>query len=242
MEPVFNIILKEIIKRNRTTIPMVVLNGTRFGEYSKYYIYNIGRTMLEKDKFKFKINGTITFDDYKQEGFIFNNRSGTINFGDYKQEKFIFNNRSGTINFDDYKQEKFIFNFNDYKKELLYLKLFTKKTEKTIYTESKHLIKSTAIIKINDITDKVFYMYIKLSIKEYCKCCGVNNDCKYRIIYSSSFDDLVTFIYKKKQIPDFLNSEAFISKDDKTIEQYTIIKNYNEEFSSKRWLISHRTK
>jgi hypothetical protein len=208
MEAVFNIILEEIIKRKRTTIPMVILTGTRFSEYSsKYSIYNIDKTILEKDKFKFKnnISGKIIFDDYKNNDY-------------YKQEKFIFkNNTSGTINFEDYK------------KELLYLKLFTK----TISTEYKHLIKSTAIIKINDTTDKVFYMYIKLCIKGYCKCCGVNNDTKYRIVYSSSFDDLVNFIYKQKQIPDFLNSEAFISKEDKTIEQYTIIKNYNETFIKK---------
>ena len=203
MEPVFNIILEEIIKRKRTTIPMVVFTGSRFSEYSsKYHIHNIDRTILEKEKFIFKNNnGKIIFDDYKKDG--------TIN----QQEKFIFkNNTSGTIN------------FNDYKKELLYLKLFTK----TISTEYKHLIRSNVIIKINDTTDKVFYMYIKLGIKGYCKCCDVNNDTNYRIVYSSSFDDLVNFIYKQKQIPDFLNSEAFISEEDKTIEQYTIIKNYNE--------------
>ena len=212
MEPVFNIILEEIIKRKRTTIPMVVLTGSRFSEYSsKYNICNIDRTILDQDKFVFRnnISGKINFDDYKNNDY-------------YKQEKFIFtNNTSGTINFDDYK------------KELLYLKLFTKNIEKSISTEYKHLIRSTAIIKINDITNKVFYMYIKLFIKGYCKCCGVNNDTKYRIVYSSSFDDLVNFIYKPKQIPDFLNSEAFISKEDKTIEQSTIIKNYNETFIKK---------
>ena len=152
MEQVFNIILEEIIKRKRTTIPMVVLTGTRFGEYSsKYYIYNIDKTILEKDKF------------------IFNNNNNTspINLDYSKQQKFIFNNNTSPINFDDYK------------KELLYLKLFTKNMEKTISTNWKHLIRSTAIIKINDMTDKVFYMYIKLSIKGYCKYCDFNNVLKY---------------------------------------------------------------
>ena len=205
MEPVFNIILEEIIKRKRKPIPLVVLRGSRFGEYtSKYHKHNIDRTINQQEKF------------------IFNNTSGTINFDDYnidktinQQVKFIFNNSS-----------KYIINFDDYKKELLYLKLFTK----TISTEYKHLIRSTVIIKINDITDKVFYMYIKLTIKCYCDSCDDNNVLKYRIVYSSSFDDLVTFIYKQKQIPDFLNSEAFVSNEDKTIEQYTIIKNYKEIF------------
>ena len=84
MEPVFNLILQEIIKRKRTTIPMVVLTGTRFGEYSsKYSLYDINRTILEKDKFIFK-----------------NNTSGKINFDNYKvittsqQEKFIFDNNT----------------------------------------------------------------------------------------------------------------------------------------------------
>ena len=207
MEPVFNLILQEIIKRKRTTIPMVVLTGTRFGEYSsKYSLYDINRTILEKDKFIFK-----------------NNTSGKINFDNYKvittsqQEKFIFdNNTSVKINFDDYK------------KELIYLKIFTKKINETINTKWKDLTRCTTIIKINDSTDKIFYMYIKLAIK--CYSCDDNNVLKYRIVYSSSFDDLVTFIYKQKQIPDFLNSEAFVSNEDKTIEQYTIIKNYKEIF------------
>ena len=207
----FNLILEEIIKRKRTTIPMVVLTGTRFCEYSKYSIYDINRTILEKDKFIFK-----------------NNTSGKINFDDYKvittsqQEKFIFdNNTSVKIDFDDYK------------KELIYLKIFTKKINETINTKWKDLTRCTAIIKINDSTDKIFYMYIKLAIKGYCDLCDGDNVLKYRIVYSSSFDDLVNFIYKPKQIPDFLNSEAFISEEDKTIEQYTIIKNYNETFIKK---------
>ena len=46
----------------------------------------------------------------------------------------------------------------------------------------------------------------------------------------SSFDDLVTFIYKQKEIPDFLNSDAFISKEDKTIDQLAIIKAHDDSF------------
>lgn len=136
--------------------------------------------------------------------------------------KFIFdNNTSVKIDFDDYK------------KELIYLKLFTKKIHQTINNKWKDLTRGTAIIKINDMTDKVFYMYIKLGIKGYCNSCDGDNVLDYRIVYASSFDDLVNFIYKPKQVPDFLNSDAFISKEDKTIDQHTIIKNYNETFIKK---------
>jgi hypothetical protein len=208
----FNLILEEIIKRKRTAIPMVVLTGTRFGEYSsKYSIYDINRTILEKDKFIFKNNtsGKINFDDYKYR---------TTN----KQVKFIFdNNTSVKIDFDDYK------------KELIYLKIFTKKIHQTINTNWIDLTRCVAIIKINDMTDKVFYMYIKLGIKGFCDSCDGDNVVDYRIVYSSSFDDLVNFIYKPKQIPNFLDSNAFVSKEDKTIEQYTIIKNYKEMFIKK---------
>ena len=211
MEQVFKIILGEIIKRKRKYIPSVVLTGSRFDEYTcKYHIHNIDRTINQQEKFIF--NNTcrkINVDDYEKDGTV-------------QQQKFIFNNNtSGIINFDDYK------------KELLYLKLFTKNIEKPISTEWKHLIKSTTIIKINDAVDKVFYMYIKLCIKDYCNSSDDNNILRYRIVYSSCFDDLVNFIYKPKQIPNFLDSNAFVSNEDKTIEQYTIIKNYKEMFIKK---------
>jgi hypothetical protein len=120
--------------------------------------------------------------------------------------------------------KKFKFNdmnidFRDYISELVYLKLFIKtKEEKSLIDFTK----CTTIIKITDLNDQVFYMYIKL----YLKC--NRHEPKYRILYSSSFDDLVTFIYKPKEIPDFLNSEAFVSKNDKTIEQNIVLKAYNE--------------
>ena len=118
-------------------------------------------------------------------------------------------------------------NFKDFETELLYLKLFTK-TNLLKESDWTHFTKGTGIIKITDLDGQVFYMYIKVYLK------GHNNSSddylKYRIVYSSSFDDLVTSIYKPKEIPDFLNSEAFVSKEDKTIEQLTILKEYNESF------------
>jgi hypothetical protein len=120
--------------------------------------------------------------------------------------------------------------FNEHKKELLYLKMFTTKIPQTEFTKWKDLIRSTVIIKIYDLNNKVFYMYIKIGIKGYCNSCDGHNDLKYKIIYSSSFDDLVTFVYKPKKIPDFLNSKAFESKEDYTIDQNAIIKAHAELF------------
>ena len=119
-------------------------------------------------------------------------------------------------------------NFKDFETELLYLKLFTKKNPLK-ESDWTHFTKGTGIIKITDLDLQVFYMYIKVYLK------GPNNSCdddylKYRIVYSSSFDDLVTSIYKPKEIPDFLNSEAFVSKEDKNIEQLMILKEHNESF------------
>jgi hypothetical protein len=133
-------------------------------------------------------------------------------------------------------QEKFKYtgsciDFDEHKTELLYLKMFTKKIPKTVLTEWKDLIRSTTIIKIHDLNDKVFYMYIKIGIKGYCNSCDGHNELKYRIIYSSSFDDLVTFVYKREKMPDFLNSEAFVSEEDKGKEvQLTILKAHDELF------------
>jgi hypothetical protein len=76
-------------------------------------------------------------------------------------------------------------------------------------------------------------MYIKVGIKGYCNSCDGHNDLKYRIIYSSSFDDLVTFVYKREKMPDFLNSEAFVSEEDKGKEQLTILKAHDELFIKK---------
>jgi hypothetical protein len=109
---------------------------------------------------------------------------------------------------------------DDYQKELLYLKLFASTTEQ------KHITKGTCFIKITDIADQVFYMYIKLVLKCRNLYEDTGNETKYRIIYSSSFDNLLNFIYKPKEIPDLLNSEAFVSKDDKTKEQSQILEEH----------------
>jgi hypothetical protein len=111
-------------------------------------------------------------------------------------------------------------NLDDYQKELLYLKLFTSTTEQ------KHITKGTCFIKITDTVDQVFYMYIKLVLKCRNLFEDTGNETKYRIIYSSSFDDLLKFIYRPKEIPDLLNSEAFVSKDDKTKEQSVILEEH----------------
>ena len=113
-------------------------------------------------------------------------------------------------------------NFDDYQKELIYLKLFTSTTDQ------KHITKGTCFIKITDMADQVFYMYIKLILN--CRNLSEDtdkvNETKYRIVYSSSFDDLLKFIYKPKEIPDLLNSEAFVLKDDKTKEQAVILEEH----------------
>ena len=121
---------------------------------------------------------------------------------------FTFNLRSSFINFDDYQ------------KELIYLKLFTSTTDQ------KHITKGTCFIKITDMADQVFYMYIKLILNSRNLSEDKVNETKYRIVYSSSFDDLLKFIYKPKEIPDLLNSEAFVLKDDKTKEQAVILEEH----------------
>ena len=192
MEPVFNIILEEIIKRKRTTIPMVVLTGSRFSEYSsKYNICNIDRTILDQDKFVFRnnISGKINFDDYKNNDY-------------YKQEKFIFtNNTSGTINFDDYK------------KELLYLKLFTKNIEKSISTEYKHLIRSTAIIKINDTTDKLLRA-ADFPIRNNF----FDEECKKRKQISINF--ILNCGINKDGLTHFINNKMSSSEQETTLETF----------------------
>ena len=125
-----------------------------------------------------------------------------------EQNNFTFNLDSSFINLDDYQ------------KELLYLKLFTSTTEQ------KNITKGTCFIKITDTIDQVFYMYIKLVLKCRNLSGDTGNETKYRIIYSSSFDDLLKFIYRPKDIPDLLNSEAFVSKDDKTKEQSVILEEH----------------
>ena len=125
-----------------------------------------------------------------------------------EQNNFTFNVHTSFINLDDYQ------------KELFYLKFFTSTTEQ------KHITKGTCFIKITDTVDQVFYMYIKLVLKCRNLFEDTGNETKYRIIYSSSFDDLLKFIYRPKEIPDLLNSEAFVSKDDKTKEQAVILEEH----------------
>ena len=131
------------------------------------------------------------------------------------------------------------FNPRDYNTELLYMKLFTK----TIYISKTHKdykptwTRCTAIIKISDLDSKVFYMYIRVIFSDQFE--PHNKELDYRIVYSTSFDDLVTFIYKPKEIPDFLNSDAFVSQSDiiKTPEESCIKK---VEYDKKHvTLISH---
>ena len=141
--------------------------------------------------------------------------------------------------FNDKDVEVGRFNPRDYNTELLYMKLFTK----TIYISMTRKdykptwTRCTAIIKISDLDGKVFYMYIRVIFSDQFEAHYKELD--YRIVYSSSFDDLVTFIYKPKEIPDFLNSDAFISQSDiiKTHEESCIKK---VEYDKKHvTLISH---
>ena len=132
-----------------------------------------------------------------------------------------------------------MFNPRSYNTELLYMKHFTK----TIYISNTRKdykptwTRCTAIIKISDSDSKVFYMYIRVVFSDQFEAHYKELD--YRIVYSTSFDDLVTFIYKPKEIPDFLNSDAFVSQSDiiKTPEESCIKK---VEYDKKHvTLISH---
>ena len=143
-------------------------------------------------------------------------------FGDESSVYSVFNVmklRNESNNFTFNVDSSFI-NLDDYQKELLYLKLFTSTTEQ------KHITKGTCFIKITDTVDQVFYMYIKLVLKCQNLFEDTGNETKYRIIYSSSFDDLLKFIYRPKEIPDLLNSDAFVSKNDKTKEQAVILEEH----------------
>ena len=177
----FDLILSEIFKRKRKSVPDILLTGKMYDSCgSDYNIIRVDKTLREQTNFRFP---------------------EPTSFG--------------------------CINFKDFETELLYLKPFTK-TNPLKESDWTHFTKGTGIIKITDLDSQVFYMYIKVYLK------GHNNSSddylKYRIVYSSSFDDLVTSIYKPKEIPDFLNSEAFASKEDKTIEQLTILKEHNESF------------
>ena len=168
----YEFVIDEILKRERVTIPPILLTGKRFGdEESVYSVFNVMKLRNEPNNFSFNL-------------------------------------RSSFINLDDYQ------------KELLYLKLFTSTTEQ------KHITKGTCFIKIIDMAEQVFYMYIKLVLNCRNLSEDTGNETKYRIVYSSSFDDLLKCLYKPKEIPDFLSSEAFVSNDDKTKEQVVILEEH----------------
>lgn len=141
--------------------------------------------------------------------------------------------------FRDKDVEADMFNPIYYDTELLYMKLF----RKTIYVSNTckdykpTWTRCTAIIKISDSDSKIFYMYIRIIFSDQFE--PHNKELNYRIVYSSSFDDLVTFIYKPKEIPDFLNSYAFLSQSDIIkIQQESCIKQV--EYDKKHvTLISH---
>ena len=67
--------------------------------------------------------------------------------------------------------------FSDYTSELLYLKLFIKNNQEECLDSLINFVKCTTIIKITDLDDQVFYMYIKLYLKTN------RDDLKYRIVY-----------------------------------------------------------
>ena len=166
----FDIILPEILKRERKPVPKVLLTGKSINESmnSKYSLYIVTRTAREKNDFSFR-------------------------------EKDV---------------EDEMFNPIYYDTELLYTKLFRKTIyiSKTCKDYKPTWTRCTAIIKISDLDSKVFYMYIRIIFSDQFE--PHNKELNYRIVYSSSFDDLVTFIYKPKEIPDFLNSDAFVSQSD----------------------------
>jgi hypothetical protein len=116
---------------------------------------------------------------------------------------------TNNFTFNEKDLEVGMFNPRYYKTELLYMKNFTK----TIYISKTYKdykptwTRCTAIIKISDSNSKVFYMYIRVVFSD-------TKESDYRIVYSTSFHDLVTFIYKPKEIPNFLNSDAFLSQTD----------------------------
>jgi hypothetical protein len=178
LEP-FNIVLSEILKRKRKTIPEVLLTGNE-SMNSKYSLYIPTRTSKETNEFKFS--------------------EKDVKLG--------------------------MFNPRYYTTELLYIKLFTKTIyiSKTLKDYKPMWTRCSAIIKISDSDSKVFYMYIRIIFSNQFE--KHNKELNYRIVYSSSFDDLVTFIYKPKEIPDFLNSDVFVSQSD-------IIKTHEESYIKK---------
>ena len=119
-----------------------------------------------------------------------------------------------------------LFNLNDYVGESLFFKKFSNNDDDV------HFQKISAIVFISDANDEKFYLYIKLHFK-------YNVLYTYRVVYSSSFNDLILSLYKKITLPDFLNSSIFVSQNDKTIEQKDIIVKYNECYIIKNITINN---
>jgi hypothetical protein len=126
----------------------------------------------------------------------------------------------------EFKLKNNLFNLNDYTGQSLFFKKFSNNDDDVNFQ------KISAIVLISDANDEKFYLYIKLHFKYDVLF-------KYRVLYSSSFNDLILSLYKKITIPDFLNSSIFVSQNDKTIEQNDIIDKYNEFYVIKHITIDN---
>ena len=126
----------------------------------------------------------------------------------------------------EFKLKNNLFNLNDYVGESLFFKKFSNNDDDV------HFQKISAIVFISDANDEKFYLYIKLHFK-------YNVLYTYRVVYSSSFNDLILSLYKKITLPDFLNSSIFVSQNDKTTEQQDIIDKYNELYVIKHITINN---
>jgi hypothetical protein len=126
----------------------------------------------------------------------------------------------------DFKLKNNLFNLNDYVGQSLFFKKFSNNYDDLTFQ------KISAIVLISDANDEKFYLYIKLHYKN-------NVLFKYRVVYSSSFNDLIVSLYRKITRPDFLNSSIFVSQDDKSIEQKDIIDKYNELYVIKNITIDN---
>jgi hypothetical protein len=126
----------------------------------------------------------------------------------------------------EFQLKNFLFNLNDYVGESLFFKKFSNNDDDV------HFQKISAIVLISDANDEKFYLYIKLHFK-------YNVLYTYRVVYSSSFNDLILSLYKKITLPDFLNSSIFVSSNDKSFEQQDIIDKYNEFYVIKHITIDN---
>lgn len=124
----------------------------------------------------------------------------------------------------DFKLKGEFFNLRDYATELLFYKNF-----KNEHNEI-NVHKSTLILKINDDNNEVFYIYLKFLIKN-------NEMVRSRMVYSSSFSNLVINLYNPKTLPDFLNSYAFVNKDPTQMTQKEMIKNHTHKFFMKKVMV-----